>query len=82
MEQRSVLSERLTEIVLESQKVDKMPSSIAKAIVRYHSENTMTSDAALTALLHGAKAMEAERTMDLLKRLELTHLAEQGARSI
>jgi len=75
-EQRSALAKELAEIILSSQKAEKMPSEVAKIMLKHYCEDAMATDAGLTALLEGAKVIESERTVELLKSLNLTHLLE------
>jgi len=74
MEKRESLSTKLIDFLLRSKNADKMPSSLAKTILRLWQQGPLTKETCLAALLEAAVILERDKTLNFLK--EELHLSD------
>ena len=77
VEKREKLSDKLVDFLLKSKKEDKMPSSLANAILSQWRLGSLTTEAGLATLLEAAVLLEPEKTMEFLEQeLQLMDVAK------
>lgn len=76
VEKREMLSAKLIDFVLKSKNVDKMPSSLAKAILHHWQRGPLTNEAGLAALLEAAVVVESDKTVNFLEELQLLDIVK------
>jgi len=64
-------SEKLVDIVLNSQNASKMPSDLAKTILYYWQRNQLATEGGLQHLLEASMSLEPEKTVNLMEELGL-----------
>lgn len=75
-EKREALSTKLTDFILKSKNADKMPSSLAKALLHHWQQGSLTNEAGLAAVLEAAIALESDQTLNFLgEELQLSQVA-------
>ncbi|MBQ03515.1 hypothetical protein CL673_02225 [Candidatus Bathyarchaeota archaeon] len=70
-EERNVLSEKLTDVILEVKDGAAVPSSLAKGILHKWQENQLSSDEGLRYLLKAALKADKKRTKAILNEMNL-----------
>jgi hypothetical protein len=70
-EARNVLSEKLTDVILEVKDGAAVPSSLAKGILHKWQENQLSSDEGLRYLLKAALKADKKRTKAILNEMNL-----------
>ena len=68
------VSEKLVDIVLNSQNASKMPSELAKAILHHRQRGELNSEAGLRCLLKASMILEPEKTISLMEELGLSEI--------
>lgn len=66
-----VASEKLVDIVLNSQNASKMPSDLAKTILYYWQRDQLSSEIGIQKLLEAAMLLEPEKTIQVMEELGL-----------
>jgi len=72
---KSVVSEKLTDIILNSPNASKMPSSLAKTILYHWQGDQLVTEVALQHLLEASMILEPERTISSMEELGLSEIA-------
>jgi len=76
-EKREKLSDKLIDLLLKTKNEDKMPSSLANAILHQWQLGPLTTEAGLATLLEAAVLLESEKTMEFLEQeLQLLDIAK------
>ncbi len=76
-EKRKSTADKLVDLILKSKNDDKMPSDLANIILRQWQQNLLTSEHGLSALLKAAVSLEQEKTLSVLRELQLNELADK-----
>lgn len=76
-EKRRDTAEKLVDVILLSKNDDKMPSELANTILHQWQQNLLTSEFGLSALLEVAVLLEQEKTLTVLRELQLDEIAER-----
>jgi len=74
---RQAISEKLTDIILNTQNIEKMPATLAKTILRQWQNNQLNTEAGLQNLIQAAAVVDPEKTITSLEEVGLTELAQQ-----
>jgi len=77
IQKRSVLSDKLVDLILASKNDDKMPSQLANTMLNHWQKDVLNTQTGLTVLLEAAVLLEPEKTLAALTELQLTNIAEQ-----
>ncbi len=67
IEKREKLSAKLIDLILKSKNADKMPSSLAKAILHRWQQGPLTNEVDLAALLEATVILESDKTVNFLE---------------
>jgi len=73
---REPLMNKLVDLILTSKNDEKMPSSVANAILHQWQNDILISESGLTPLLQAAVILEPDKTVEVFDGLEMTDLAE------
>ena len=76
-EKRKNTADKLVDLILKSKNDDKMPSNLAHIILRRWQQNLLTSEHGLSAILKAAVLLEQEKTLLVLRELQLDELADK-----
>ncbi|MGQ9641661.1 MAG: hypothetical protein ACUVUF_06010 [Candidatus Bathycorpusculaceae bacterium] len=68
-------SEKLVDMVLNSQNASKMPSDLAKTILYYWQRDQLATEVGLQRLLEASMMLEPEKTISLMEELGLPQIA-------
>ena len=77
VEKRKTTADKLVDIILSSKNDNKMPSNLAKTILYQWQQNFLTSEHGLSALLRATILLEQEKTLTVLRELELNEIADK-----
>lgn len=67
-------SEKLVDLVLNSQNASKMPSDLAKTILYYWQRDQLATEVGLQRLLEASTLLEPEKTVSLMEELGLSEM--------
>ncbi|MGQ9624766.1 MAG: hypothetical protein ACUVT9_05285 [Candidatus Bathycorpusculaceae bacterium] len=67
-------SEKLVDMVLNSQNASKMPSDLAKTILYYWQRDQLATEVGLQRLLEASMMLEPEKTISLMEELGLPQI--------
>jgi len=67
-EKREELSDKLMDLLLKTKNEDKMPSSLANALLHQWQLGPLTTEAGLATLLEAAVLLESEKTVESLEQ--------------
>ncbi|MDH5461295.1 MAG: hypothetical protein OEZ29_08630 [Candidatus Bathyarchaeota archaeon] len=74
---REKLSTKLIDLILKSKNADKMPSSLARALLHQWQRSPLTNEIGITTLLEAAVILESEKTIEALEeKLQLPDVAK------
>lgn len=76
-EKRKNTADKLVDIILSSKNDSKMPSDLANTILYQWQQNLLTSEPGLSALLKAAVLLEQEKTLTVMKELQLNEIADK-----
>ena len=76
-EKRKNTVDKLVDIILSSKNDNKMPSDLANTILYQWQQNLLTSEPGLSTLLKATVLLEQEKTLTVLKELQLNEIAEK-----
>lgn len=76
-EKRGKTADMLVDILLSSKNDDKMPPYLANTILYQWQRNLLHSSAGLSNLLQASILLEQERTITLLRELQLSEIANK-----
>jgi len=76
-EKRKNTADKLVDLILKSKNDDKMPSNLAHIILRLWQQNLLTREHGLSAILKAAVLLEQEKTLLVLRELQLDELADK-----
>ena len=76
-EKRNSITNKLVDIILSSKNDNKMPSDLANTILYQWQQNLLTSEPGLSTLLTAAVLLEQEKTLTVLKELQLNKIADK-----
>ena len=76
-EKRKNTADKLVDIILSSKNDSKMPSDLANIILYQWQQNLLTSEPGLSALLKAAVLLEQEKTLTVMKELQLNEIADK-----
>ena len=68
------LSDKLVDLVLTTKNDEKMPSALARGMLHFWQQDSLTSKLGLAVLLEAAVKLEPERTLSILSELQLGDL--------
>ncbi|MEM2439959.1 MAG: hypothetical protein QW493_01930 [Candidatus Bathyarchaeia archaeon] len=68
------ISEKLVDMVLNSQNASKMPSDLAKTILYYWQRDQLATEVGLQRLLEASVMLEPEKTISLMEELGLPQI--------
>jgi hypothetical protein len=76
-EKRKNTADKLVDIILSSKNDSKMPSDLANIILYQWQQNLLTSEPGLSTLLKAAILLEQEKTLTVMKELQLNEIADK-----
>jgi hypothetical protein len=76
-EKRRNTADKLVDVILSSKNDNKMPSDLANTILHQWQQNLLTSEYGLSTLLKAAVLLEQEKTLTVLRELQLDEVADK-----
>lgn len=76
-EKRKDIVDKLVDIILSSKNANRLSSSVANTILYQWQLNLLTSELGLSALLEAAVLLEQEKTLSVLRELQLVEIADK-----
>lgn len=70
-------SEKLTDIILNTQNTERMPPQLAKTILQQWQNNQLTTEIGIQNLIQAAMTVDPEKTTTSLEEMGLADLAQQ-----
>ena len=74
---REPLLKKLIDLLLSSKNDEKMPGSLANAILHHWQNDVLLNESGLTALLEAAVLLEPQKVVETFTQLEMADFAEE-----